>query len=99
MKKPLRKRPDPDQHDAFARHTDPLTSHLAAGRVNVPKREQEALDALRGLPLRQGTSREIARAAGVDKWSISPRMKPLERKGFVRRLSTTRASQIVWEAT
>ena len=81
---------------ARARATDPETSHDAAARVDVTRRESQVMDALVALD-GQATSREIAYKAGVDKWSISPRLKPLEEKGYIRRTDQRRDKQIVWE--
>ena len=80
---------------AYARTTDPDTSKQAALRVDVTKREQQVVDAMQLLG-GEGTSTEIAEAAQVDKWSISPRMKPLEAKGHIRRTDERRKGQIVW---
>ena len=85
-----------DGNPALARSADPETSKDAARRVDVTKREREALEGLRRLG-GSGTSTEIAEVMGADKWSISPRMKPLEDKGELRRTDERRNKQIVWE--
>jgi DNA-binding MarR family transcriptional regulator len=83
---------------AYARSTDPATSHEAAATVNVTKRE---IDAMRGLDILggQGNCRRIAAAASVHEWSISPRFKPLEEKGYVIRTDGRSEKQIVWRLT
>ena len=63
--------------------------------MDVTKRERQALEGLRSLG-GKGTSSEVAAEIGVDKWSISPRMKPLERKGQIERTTERRDGQIVW---
>jgi DNA-binding MarR family transcriptional regulator len=81
--------------EAYARRDDPETSHEAAKKVDATKREKQAIDGLRGLG-GEGNSKEIAAFMGVDKWSISPRMKPLEKKGLVERTEKRRGGSIVW---
>ena len=68
--------------EAHARPGDPVSSHEAAARMAASHLEQVVYDYLlsRGVFL---TSIEIAEGMGVDKWSISPRMRPLFRKGHV----------------
>ena len=84
--------------NAFARATDPQTSHDAARTVDVTLREAQALKGLSMLG-GSGTSRQVAEVVGVDKWSISPRFKPLEAKGRVRRTDERHQGQIVWALT
>jgi len=84
---------------AFARNSDPDTSHAAARRVTpkIQRLERQVIDALRLFP--DGlTVHGISAATGLDKWSVSPRMKPLEKKGLVRRLSERRERATVWMA-
>ena len=71
---------------AYARNTDPDTSQDAARRAVfwVQKLEADVLRALKESGTWM-TSLAIAAAVGQDKWSISPRMKPLEEKGLVER--------------
>jgi hypothetical protein len=78
--------PIPPKKGAYARNTDPDPSQDAARRAAFWVQKLEA-DVLRALK-ENGTwmtSLAIAAAVGQDKWSISPRMKPLEEKGFVER--------------
>lgn len=82
--------------EAYARRDDPDTSQQAAATVDANERERQALDGLRQCGGR-ATVKEIANAAGVHEWSISPRMAPLERKGMVRRTKERRGRSIVWE--
>lgn len=66
---------------ALARRTDPETSHQAAARVNVTKREQVVLDALDEYgPM---TSEELAAATGTEIPAITPRFRPLANKGLI----------------
>ncbi len=83
------------QTDALARSSDPDTSKDAAARVNVSKRERQVLDALKSLG-DKATTREIADRSGVELLTVSPRLKPLEAKGLVRRTEARRDGAIVW---
>jgi len=89
-------------HRAYARSSDPSPSHDAAARVapKVGALERRVVEALLATPSGSGglTVPEISAATGIDKWSISPRMKPLEGKGLVRRLSARRGGATVWLA-
>ena len=67
-----------------ARHNDPFTSQLAAGSISASELEQRVYDHLFKTG-RDLTAFEIARGLGMDIRSISPRLKPLERKGGVVR--------------
>lgn len=100
---PPRRHPEPrctetlDLFAAFSRSSDPATSKGAASAVNVRQREAEVLEALAGLGGR-ATTTEIAKFGGLDKWSVSPRMKPLEGKGLVERTDERHNHQIVWRS-
>lgn len=94
------------EEKALTRSTDPDTSHMAAERVDVQKSEKPVLDCLlANYPLAM-TAVEISLAIKVDKWTVSPRLKPLEEKGKVERYgkkvainSNGRTSQqIAWRA-
>jgi DNA-binding CsgD family transcriptional regulator len=61
---------------ALARTSDPDTSHEAAEKINVTKRQKEVLRTLSGKRL---TASEIADLMRLNRDSVSPRMKPLER--------------------
>ena len=81
--------------DAMARRTDPDTSHIAALTVDANKLEKLVVSALAQYP--DGcTVKEISAILDIDKWSISPRMKPLEGKGLVERTAERRDRSIVW---
>ena len=85
--------------DAFARNTDPQTSHDAAARAmsKVSLLEYDVIGQLqRGGPQTTG---EIAAKAEISLVSISPRMKPLEKKGLVLRTDSRRRGSIVWTLT
>jgi DNA-binding MarR family transcriptional regulator len=73
---------DDDETEAYSRLSDPSTSHAAAERIRNTKLEAEVLAMLRmsGLWL---SVIEIAEVMGIDKWSVSPRLRPLHRKGLV----------------
>ena len=87
---------------ALARSSDPPTSHAAAADLAHFLTELEA-DVLRVI-VRAGafgaTLDEIVDGTGLDKVTASPRLKPLERKGCVRRHGTrvgkARKQQTIW---
>lgn len=78
---------------ALARNTDPQTSHDAAHRVDTNRLEGMVM---RALEHGAKNSKEIAEFLGVDKWSISPRMAPLVKKGLVMDSGIRRGKSIVW---
>ena len=82
---------------AFARNTDPDTSHAAAASVKVALLERRVVACLReheeGL-----NTKELCELTGIHVNSISPRMKPLEAKGIIRRTDERRGASIVWRA-
>lgn len=86
----------------LSRNDDPGTSHDAADSVTtkIPNLNKLVLDCLeeekRG-PGKGMTSKEIAADLGLDHVTISPRMKPLEKLGMVRRTIRRRKKSIVWE--
>jgi hypothetical protein len=66
-----------------ARHTDPDTALDAADSIETTRREEAVLTALKesayGL-----TTLQIAERLNLPPWSVSPRIRPLRRKGLVR---------------
>ena len=83
--------------DAMARRTDPDTSHIAALTVDANRLEKLVLSMLDRYP--DGlTVKEVATYLHIDKWSISPRMKPLEKKGLLERTAERRSRSIVWRS-
>ena len=89
---------------AYARRTDPETSHEAAQAIepHLGRLESIVLTAIRQAPDGM-TIDELAAATGLDKVTVSPRMKPLVRKGLIqtdgtKRKGRTRASGLVWRA-
>jgi hypothetical protein len=91
---------DPVREIGRSRQRDPLTSKKAAATVPVAELEDRVLRALR-LSRDGLTTHELSFTLKVDLVSVSPRMKPLVRKGLVensgrfRRGNSGRAS-IVW---
>mgnify|MGYP003139867014 FL=1 len=81
--------------NAMARRTDPDTSHIAALTVDANRLEKLVVSALTQYP-NGCTVKEISVILDIDKWSISPRMKPLEGKGLVERTTERRDRSIVW---
>lgn len=90
------KKKQTDLFKAFARRTDPDTSHQAAVSVDVQRAEKQVLCCLRSLG-GKAINNEIAEFLGVRVNASSPRMKPLEKKGLVRRTDERRNRQIVWQ--
>lgn len=80
-----------EQIDAFARGSDPQTSHDAAAAVRYSQQERNVYNTLKGHS--QGlTSVGIAQSMGIERDRVSARLKPLESKGLVLR-SGTRVEQ------
>ena len=79
---------------APVRRRDPATSRAAAARVDASGLAALVLDALRANPSGL-TSHELAAQLGRDLVSISPRMRPLVDKGFVREAGT-RDRRTIW---
>ena len=84
--------------DALARRTDPDTSHVAALTVDANRLEGLVVALLERHP--DGLIvKEIASLLDVAQVSISPHMKPLEKKELVRRTTIRRERSIVWKST
>lgn len=89
---------------AFARFSDPTTSAEAAESVSVAKAEMVVLNQLLKRPVRGATSDEMADITGIARVTVSPRFRPLERKGLIedsgeRRKGTSGRTSIVWRPT
>lgn len=99
----IKNRALPTETEAHARNTDPDTSHAAAAYVegHLPHLEGVVLEWLQNHP--PGTVDDIALGTGLQTETVSPRMRPLERKGFIRATEKRRAlpgkkvGRIVWE--
>lgn len=77
-----------DAADARARSGDPETSHEAAAHMDATGTTSRLENEVYSYMKRHGgrwTTPEIAKALNHHAWSISPRMVPLEVKGFIRR--------------
>lgn len=77
---------EPDLFEAYARRTDPKTSHNAADSLDeqtLSHMESIALEAAWRCGLRGMINDDLVRITGLPWKSITPRMAPLERKGFV----------------
>lgn len=93
---------DDDHYDdeAHARSTDPYTSHESARYVDVSFTNGLILNFLKARGLHGGTSEEISDELQLTRVNVSPRLRPLARKGLVieygwrRGKSTCKA--IVW---
>ena len=70
---------------AHARKTDPVTSHEAAEAItpSLKKIEQGIYDALCSFLPGGATADEIVEASGIQYRTVTPRLKPMCRKGFV----------------
>lgn len=91
--------------DAFARHTDPDTSHMAADSFEKPDTnamEARVLEALKAHP--HGlTNHGIVEVTGLSWNTATPRIRPLVNKGLVvdsgdRRMGPAGRYCIVWKA-
>jgi DNA-binding transcriptional regulator GbsR (MarR family) len=87
---------------ALARNSDPETSHEAAASVNVTNLEAEVLAVLRANPLGL-TVDELTKATGLEKVTVSPRMRPLCSKKLVKESGKAPGRsgrrQTIWMAT
>ena len=86
---------------AHRRH-DPETSVDAAWSVDATQLEHVVLDVVQAAGEWGATLDDIIRATGLDKVTVSPRLRPLVRKGFViatnrRRPGLSGRGQIVWQ--
>jgi len=84
-----------DDYPARARRSDPDTSHEAAARVHVGNLEAIVLAELRNG---SATSAELAERTGIDRVAVSPRLRPLARKGLIQETALRRNGSIVWVA-
>lgn len=85
-----------------ARHADPDTAKAAAKTVAVADLEALVLGALRKFRLAGMTTHELAEYLKLSLVSVSPRMRPLVKKGLVvdsgeRRAGTSGRTSIVWK--
>ena len=90
---------------AHARKTDPVTSHEAAKSItpSLNKIEQGIYDALRSFLPGGATSDEIVEASGIQYRTVTPRLKPMCKKGFVvdsggHKRGDSGRRQIIWVA-
>lgn len=81
---------------ALARASDPRESHVAAASVNAATLAEAVLSALDGKDMTTG---EIAKATAIPLVSVSPRMRPLELAGKVRRTGERRNGSAVWSTS
>jgi len=91
--------------EAYARRTDPNTSHEAARHVegHLTFLEQEVFRSINSSGEAGQTIAEVERKTGIAIQTCSPRLAPLRRKGFIydsgeRRVGNTNRKQIVWKA-
>ena len=85
--------------EAYARASDPATSHEAAERTNAARLQVAVLDALEAAPAGL-TTLELEERLGIQRVSISPRMRPLQRAGRIQEAGTREAGgrrSIVWQ--
>ena len=90
---------------AHARKTDPVTSHEAAKAItpSLNKIEQGIYDALCSFLPGGATSDEIVEASGIQYRTVTPRLKPMCKKGFVvdsgeHKRGDSGRRQIIWMA-
>jgi predicted transcriptional regulator len=89
---------------AFARNSDPDTSHDAGRSIDdaVTYLEQTVLDAVRTRKKDGCTLDELIDILAMDKVTISPRLRPLCNKGLViengKRMGKSNRKQTIWLA-
>jgi hypothetical protein len=90
---------------AHARKTDPVTSHEAAEAITplLNKVEQGIYDALCSFLPKGATSDEISEASKIQYRTVTPRLKPMCKKGFVvdsgeHKRGDSGRRQIIWRA-
>jgi biotin operon repressor len=90
---------------AFAKRSDPETSHVAAKKIkkDLPKLEHLVLQSIRQSGDRGMTGDELAEDTNIFRHTCCPRLAPLKRKGLIvdsgeRRPGNTGKKQIVWRA-
>ena len=86
--------------EAYARRTDPATSHSAAAGADTERLKVAILDALEAEPAGL-TTLELEERLGIQRVSISPRMRPLQRAGRIQEAGTRACNgrrSIVWKA-
>jgi hypothetical protein len=88
----------PPEDEAYARVSDPATSHAAAASVSTNAYEQTVLDTLRQYP--DSTILEVQQITGIDMQTISPRFAPLRRKGMIvptgKKKNVTGKAALTW---
>ncbi len=94
---------------ALARSSDPATSYAAAEKVKpkISHLEKMVYEAIVSAGPHGSTWNEISQRTGIDKASISPRFKPLRKKGLIEAKIAfydtprvdTRNGQTIWLAT
>jgi DNA-binding transcriptional ArsR family regulator len=82
---------------AHARRSDPETSKAAAGSVDAVGLALVVLESLRQHG--PATAHELADRLSLQLVTVSPRLKPLEDRGKVRRAQEKRQGRTVWIAT
>jgi hypothetical protein len=77
---------NPPKGEAYARRTDPETAQEAARRASYGATKREAI-VYKAAFLNTGwmTTLMLEAATGINRWSISPRLKPMARKGLIER--------------
>ena len=82
---------------AYARNTDPGTSHEAANKVkaHMSRLEKVVYDCIDSSP--DGlTTKEIAELTKIDRVTVSPRIKPLCNKLLIQDSGRRRGRSIIW---
>jgi len=71
-----------DRTDAYSRNSDPETSEEAAESIRTTDAEAVVLEALKEFGADGATSHDLVAQTGMEWQTVSPRMRPLIRKGF-----------------
>ena len=83
-------------HAAYARATDPDTSHEAAESMtkdHLSELQTKLLEFIKGKPAVGCTQFEAVRGLGIPHETLTPRFAPLERKGLIYRKHKTRGAR------
>lgn len=90
---------------ARARRCDPFTSHLSAGKITprLGTIDDSIYKALLAVGESGATSDEIVEMTGIKYRSVTPRLKPMMRKGLVTGGNETRVGEsghknLIWKA-
>lgn len=88
--------------EAWARRRDPRTSHEAAESIRLTHMERKVCECYKASYPLALTSGEVANRLGWERDSVSPRIRPLVRKGLLedsgrRKVAPSGRRRIAWK--